>query len=67
MTFQSIAGGQSFAEILFGKIRQHSSGSKDLLLRGCSLHKVGEILLEDLVSVSLCFLAPVLFFSLISH
>ncbi|XP_056163933.1 1,4-alpha-glucan-branching enzyme 3, chloroplastic/amyloplastic isoform X2 [Syzygium oleosum] len=37
---QSISGGQSFAEILFGKIRQHSSGSKDLLLRGCSLHKM---------------------------
>lgn len=37
---QSISGGRSFAEILFGEIRDHSPGSKESLLRGCSLHKV---------------------------
>lgn len=37
---QSISGGRSFAEILFGEIREHSPGSKESLLRGCSLHKM---------------------------
>ncbi|KAB1215165.1 1,4-alpha-glucan-branching enzyme 3, chloroplastic/amyloplastic [Morella rubra] len=37
---QSISGGRSFAEILFGEIRDHSPGSKESLLRGCSLHKM---------------------------
>ncbi|KAL8127331.1 1,4-alpha-glucan-branching enzyme 3, chloroplastic/amyloplastic [Apium graveolens] len=37
---QSISGGQSFAEILFGQIMQQPSESKELLLRGCSLHKM---------------------------
>ncbi|XP_021905945.1 1,4-alpha-glucan-branching enzyme 3, chloroplastic/amyloplastic-like [Carica papaya] len=37
---QSISGGCSFAEILFGKIKKDSPGSKESLLRGCSLHKM---------------------------
>ncbi|PWA59165.1 1,4-alpha-glucan-branching enzyme 3, chloroplastic/amyloplastic [Artemisia annua] len=37
---QSISGGQSFAEILFGKTLEQSSVMNDSLLRGCSLHKM---------------------------
>ncbi|XP_031286546.1 1,4-alpha-glucan-branching enzyme 3, chloroplastic/amyloplastic [Pistacia vera] len=37
---QSISGGKSFAEILFGEITEHSPGSSDSFLRGCSLHKM---------------------------
>uniref|UniRef100_A0A2P2LZE8 Glycosyl hydrolase family 13 catalytic domain-containing protein n=1 Tax=Rhizophora mucronata TaxID=61149 RepID=A0A2P2LZE8_RHIMU len=37
---QSISGGQSFAEMLFGEIKDHSPGSKESMLRACSLHKV---------------------------
>ncbi|KAF5195178.1 1,4-alpha-glucan branching enzyme protein, partial [Thalictrum thalictroides] len=37
---QSISGGQSFAEILFGDAKQNSVDSDDLLLRGSSLHKM---------------------------
>lgn len=37
---QSISGGQSFAEILFGEREGQSPESTDLLLRGLSLHKV---------------------------
>ncbi|XP_015899268.2 1,4-alpha-glucan-branching enzyme 3, chloroplastic/amyloplastic isoform X1 [Ziziphus jujuba] len=37
---QSISGGRSFAEILFGKVLEDSGGSNELLLRGCSLHKM---------------------------
>ncbi|KAK2639792.1 hypothetical protein Ddye_027587 [Dipteronia dyeriana] len=37
---QSISGGKSFAEILFGEVTEHSPGSNDSLLRGCSLHKM---------------------------
>lgn len=37
---QSISGGKSFAEILFGETMEQPSASKDSLLRGCSLHKV---------------------------
>ncbi|CAK9163920.1 unnamed protein product [Ilex paraguariensis] len=37
---QSISGGRSFAEILFGETREHSSIMKESLLRGCSLHKM---------------------------
>ncbi|XP_024034043.1 1,4-alpha-glucan-branching enzyme 3, chloroplastic/amyloplastic isoform X2 [Citrus clementina] len=37
---QSISGGQSFAEILFGEISEHSPDTNNLLLRGCSLHKM---------------------------
>ncbi|XP_058101264.1 1,4-alpha-glucan-branching enzyme 3, chloroplastic/amyloplastic isoform X2 [Magnolia sinica] len=37
---QSISGGKSFAEILFGDIKEHSSSSEDLILRGSSLHKM---------------------------
>ncbi|KAG7024931.1 1,4-alpha-glucan-branching enzyme 3, chloroplastic/amyloplastic, partial [Cucurbita argyrosperma subsp. argyrosperma] len=36
---QSISGGRSYAEILFGDTKEHGSGSKETLLRGCSLHK----------------------------
>ncbi|XP_042950492.1 1,4-alpha-glucan-branching enzyme 3, chloroplastic/amyloplastic isoform X2 [Carya illinoinensis] len=36
---QSISGGRSFAEILFGEIGEHAQ-SKESLLRGCSLHKM---------------------------
>ncbi|KAL6205461.1 hypothetical protein ACLB2K_022720 [Fragaria x ananassa] len=37
---QSISGGRSFAEILFGEIREASPDKEKLLLRGCSLHKM---------------------------
>ncbi|KMT12761.1 hypothetical protein BVRB_4g088550 [Beta vulgaris subsp. vulgaris] len=37
---QSISGGRSFAEILFGNIEEQSPKSTDLLLRGSSLHKL---------------------------
>ncbi|PIA28857.1 hypothetical protein AQUCO_06600053v1 [Aquilegia coerulea] len=37
---QSISGGQSFAEILFGDTKQNSGDSDYLLLRGSSLHKM---------------------------
>nr|POE49868.1 1,4-alpha-glucan-branching enzyme 3, chloroplastic/amyloplastic [Quercus suber] len=37
---QSISGGKSFAEILFGESREDSQGLKQSLLRGCSLHKM---------------------------
>ncbi|XP_022139511.1 1,4-alpha-glucan-branching enzyme 3, chloroplastic/amyloplastic isoform X2 [Momordica charantia] len=37
---QSISGGRSYAEILFGDIKEHGPGSKETLLRGCSLHKM---------------------------
>ncbi|KAD4178773.1 hypothetical protein E3N88_27364 [Mikania micrantha] len=37
---QSISGGRSFAEILFGQALEQSSNTNDLLLRGCSLHKM---------------------------
>ncbi|GMY31174.1 1,4-alpha-glucan-branching enzyme 3, chloroplastic/amyloplastic-like [Fagus crenata] len=37
---QSISGGQSFAEILFGEIGEDSPRLKESLLRGCSLHKM---------------------------
>ncbi|KAL9441653.1 hypothetical protein AB3S75_020200 [Citrus x aurantiifolia] len=37
---QSISGGRSFAEILFGEISEHSPDTNNLLLRGCSLHKM---------------------------
>lgn len=39
-TWQSISGGRSFAEILFNKVKDDPGSSKELLLRGCSLHKV---------------------------
>ncbi|TQD84715.1 hypothetical protein C1H46_029738 [Malus baccata] len=37
---QSISGGRSFAEILFGEIKDGSQDMDKLLLRGCSLHKM---------------------------
>ncbi|XP_057977494.1 1,4-alpha-glucan-branching enzyme 3, chloroplastic/amyloplastic [Malania oleifera] len=37
---QSITGGRSFAEILFGAIKEDSLVSNESLLRGCSLHKM---------------------------
>ncbi|KAL3508461.1 hypothetical protein ACH5RR_027862 [Cinchona calisaya] len=37
---QSISGGRSLAEILFGKTVDRSSITKESLLRGCSLHKM---------------------------
>ncbi|KAI4306123.1 hypothetical protein L6164_029430 [Bauhinia variegata] len=37
---QSISGGRSFAEILFGEINEDSPHYKELLLRGSSLHKM---------------------------
>ncbi|KAM7498912.1 hypothetical protein LguiA_023326 [Lonicera macranthoides] len=37
---QSISGGRSFAEILFGEVMKGSTITKDSLLRGCSLHKM---------------------------
>ncbi|GAB4849627.1 1,4-alpha-glucan-branching enzyme 3, chloroplastic/amyloplastic [Ancistrocladus abbreviatus] len=37
---QSISGGRSFAEMLFGDISKQSTGSAVQLLRGCSLHKM---------------------------
>ncbi|KAL6975262.1 1,4-alpha-glucan-branching enzyme 3, chloroplastic/amyloplastic [Sarracenia purpurea var. burkii] len=37
---QSISGGRSFAEILFGETMEHASNKRGLLLRGCSLHKM---------------------------
>ncbi|KAF6167241.1 hypothetical protein GIB67_029879 [Kingdonia uniflora] len=37
---QSISGGRSLAEILFGEIKDNSPGADDLLLRGSSLHKM---------------------------
>ncbi|XAR67435.1 1,4-alpha-glucan branching enzyme [Bertholletia excelsa] len=37
---QSISGGRSFAEILFGESLEHASDKKASLLRGCSLHKI---------------------------
>lgn len=53
LAFQSISGGKSFAEILFGEITEHSPGSSDSLLRGCSLHKVCQT--PPYISVS-CFI-----------
>ena len=38
--WQSISGGRSFAEILFGETTEHDSDKGALFLRGCSLHKV---------------------------
>ncbi|XP_068665109.1 1,4-alpha-glucan-branching enzyme 3, chloroplastic/amyloplastic [Aristolochia californica] len=37
---QSISGGKSFAQILFGGIKEDAPGSKDLMLAGCSLYKM---------------------------
>ncbi|CAL5392773.1 unnamed protein product [Camellia sinensis] len=37
---QSISGGRSFAEILFGETMEHASDKRALLFRGCSLHKM---------------------------
>ncbi|KAJ0608574.1 putative 1,4-alpha-glucan branching enzyme [Helianthus annuus] len=37
---QSISGGRSFAEILYGQTLEQSPVMNDLLLRGCSLHKM---------------------------
>ncbi|XP_038689237.1 1,4-alpha-glucan-branching enzyme 3, chloroplastic/amyloplastic isoform X2 [Tripterygium wilfordii] len=37
---QSISGGRSLAEVLFGGIDERSSDAKEALLRGCSLHKM---------------------------
>ncbi|KAI3496920.1 hypothetical protein L1887_39298 [Cichorium endivia] len=37
---QSISGGRSFAEILYGQSLEKSSVMNDSLLRGCSLHKM---------------------------
>lgn len=37
---QSISGGRSFAEILFGGKKYRPTESTDSLLRGCSLHKL---------------------------
>ncbi|GMH05758.1 hypothetical protein Nepgr_007598 [Nepenthes gracilis] len=37
---QSISGGRSFAEMLFGDIEEQSAESEALLLRGSSLHKM---------------------------
>ncbi|KAJ4835690.1 1,4-alpha-glucan-branching enzyme 3, chloroplastic/amyloplastic [Turnera subulata] len=36
---QSISGGKSFAEVLFGDVKEHVPGSNDPMHRGCSLHK----------------------------
>ncbi|KAL9996454.1 putative 1,4-alpha-glucan branching enzyme [Helianthus debilis subsp. tardiflorus] len=37
---QSISGGRSFAELLYGQTLEQSPVMNDLLLRGCSLHKM---------------------------
>ncbi|CAM8990691.1 unnamed protein product [Rhodiola kirilowii] len=37
---QSISAGRSLAEILFGKIKEPSPLKEDMMLRGCSLHKM---------------------------
>ncbi|KAK4795771.1 hypothetical protein SAY86_028097 [Trapa natans] len=37
---QSISGGKSLAEILFGKVNEQSPDSEGLILRGCSLHRM---------------------------
>ncbi|XP_024960651.1 1,4-alpha-glucan-branching enzyme 3, chloroplastic/amyloplastic [Cynara cardunculus var. scolymus] len=37
---QSISGGRSFAEILYGRALKQPSTMNDSLLRGCSLHKM---------------------------
>ncbi|CAL5335654.1 unnamed protein product [Camellia sinensis] len=37
---QSISGGRSFAEILFGETMENASDKRALLFRGCSLHKM---------------------------
>ncbi|XP_028801639.1 1,4-alpha-glucan-branching enzyme 3, chloroplastic/amyloplastic isoform X1 [Neltuma alba] len=37
---QSISGGRSFAEILFGELNEHSPNYKDSLTRGSSLYKM---------------------------
>ncbi|KAK9133303.1 hypothetical protein Scep_012831 [Stephania cephalantha] len=37
---QSISGGRSLAEILFGEIRENSPSSDEILIRGYSLHKM---------------------------
>ncbi|MCL7030546.1 hypothetical protein MKW94_014177 [Papaver nudicaule] len=37
---QSISGGRSFGEILFGEIKEPFSGSENMLLRGSSLYKM---------------------------
>ncbi|XP_048235255.1 1,4-alpha-glucan-branching enzyme 3, chloroplastic/amyloplastic isoform X3 [Ricinus communis] len=37
---QSISGGQSFAEVMFGEFKDHTPASKEPLLRGCGLHKM---------------------------
>ncbi|KAJ4981325.1 hypothetical protein NE237_032162 [Protea cynaroides] len=37
---QSISGGCSFAEILFGDVKEHASDSENPLLRGSSLYKM---------------------------
>ncbi|WCJ32967.1 1 4-alpha-glucan-branching enzyme [Euphorbia peplus] len=37
---QSISGGQSFAEMLFGEFKDGSANSKQSLHRGCALHKM---------------------------
>ncbi|KAK2970941.1 hypothetical protein RJ640_004733, partial [Escallonia rubra] len=46
---QSISGGRSFAEILFGETLEQSSIAKDSLHRGCSLHKM-----IRLITFSIC-------------
>lgn len=37
---QSVSGGRSFAEILFGETMENASDKRALLFRGCSLHKM---------------------------
>ncbi|KAK3030048.1 LOW QUALITY PROTEIN: hypothetical protein RJ639_038147 [Escallonia herrerae] len=46
---QSISGGGSFAEILFGETLEQSSITKDSLHRGCSMHKM-----IRLITFSIC-------------
>lgn len=52
-TLQSISGGKSFAEILFGETMEQPFVCEDSLLRGCSLHKV--------CSLSITFLSTLKF------
>ncbi|XXG67859.1 hypothetical protein AAC387_Pa06g1104 [Persea americana] len=47
---QSISGGRSFAELLFGESKEHSSGPQDLILRGSSLHKMIKLITFTLSS-----------------
>ncbi|OWM81293.1 1,4-alpha-glucan-branching enzyme 3, chloroplastic/amyloplastic isoform X2 [Punica granatum] len=41
---QSISGGKSLAEMLFGQINEHSPDSKDLILKGCSLYRMTRLI-----------------------